>query len=198
MKLKYNLYIFWAVIGLCCISCSNKDDDHIPPAIQEPEKPAAPEIYNDLGFTPHVDGEPFNTYRGLVMAGYQGWFGAPGDGCPHSDHSNTAWYHYRENDRFEPGVLRNSIDFWPDMSEYETQYTPGKFILPNGEKATVFSSYDESTVMLHFKWMKDYGLDGVFMQRFVGEVINNPDGKAHFNKVLASAMKASNQYQRAI
>ena len=42
MKLKYNLYIFWAVIGLCCISCSNKDDDHIPPAIQEPEKPAAP------------------------------------------------------------------------------------------------------------------------------------------------------------
>ena len=46
--------------------------------------------------------------------------------------------------------------------------------------------------------MKDYGLDGVFMQRFVGEVINNPDGKAHFNKVLASAMKASNQYQRAI
>ena len=73
MKLKYNLYIFWAVIGLCCISCSNKDDDHIPPAIQEPEKPTAPEIYNDLGFTPHVDGEPFNTYRGLVMAGYQGW-----------------------------------------------------------------------------------------------------------------------------
>ena len=55
MKLKYNLYIFWAVIGLCCISCSNKDDDHIPPAIQEPEKPAAPEIYNDLGFTPHVE-----------------------------------------------------------------------------------------------------------------------------------------------
>lgn len=198
MKLKYNLYILWAVIGLCCISCSNKDDDYIPPAIQEPEKPADPEIYNDLGFTPHVDGEPFNTYRGLVMAGYQGWFGAPGDGCPHSVHSNTAWYHYRENDRFEPGVLRNSIDFWPDMSEYETQYTPGKFILPNGEKATVFSSYDESTVMLHFKWMKDYGLDGVFMQRFVGEVINNPDGKAHFNKVLASAMKASNQYQRAI
>ena len=79
------------------------------------------------------------------------------------------------------------------MSEYETQYTPGKFILPNGEKATVFSSYDESTVMLHFKWMKDYGLDGVFMQRFVGEVINNPDGKAHFYKGLSSAMISSIQ-----
>lgn len=105
---------------------------------------------------------------------------------------------YRENDMFEPGVLRNSIDFWPDMKEYEKQYTPGKFKYPNGEVATVYSAYDESSVLLHFKWMKEYGLDGVFMQRFVGEVINNPDGKDHFDKVLESAMKGSNTYQRAI
>ncbi len=184
------------IIGVT--SCGGSDDDYIPPAIDPPNKPDPTEIYNEPDFTLHKDGEPFDSYRGLVMTGYQGWFGTPDDGCSHAEHSNTAWYHYRENDMFEPGVLRNSIDFWPDMREYEKKYTPGKFILPNGEKATVFSSYDKSTVLLHFKWMKDYGIDGAFMQRFVGEVIDNPDGKDHFDKVLESAMEASNTHQRAI
>jgi hypothetical protein len=181
----------------------------IPPAIEPDPDPTPPveDVFNNLGFTPHVDGQPFDTYRGLVMAGYQGWFGAPGDGCSHAGHANTEWYHYRENEGFKPGVLRNSIDFWPDMSEYEIQYTPGDdgtsgrsehFLYPNGEKATVYSAYDKSSVLLHFKWMKDYGIDGVFMQRFVGEVIDNPDGKDHFDKVLESAMEGSNTHQRAI
>ena len=52
------------------------------------------------------------------MVGYQGWFGTPDDGCKHAEASNTGWYHYRENDMFKPGVLRNSIDMWPDMTEY--------------------------------------------------------------------------------
>ena len=200
MRLNKIYYLLLCTFLVCATSCGGSDDDIIPPAI-EPEKPDNPEpteIYNEPDFTPHKDGEPFDTYRGLVMTGYQGWFGAPGDGCSHSQHSNTAWYHYRENDMFEPGVLRNSIDFWPDMREYEKQYTPGKFILPNGEKATVYSAYDKSSVLLHFKWMKDYGIDGAFMQRFVGEVIDNPDGKDHFDKVLESAMEGSNTHQRAI
>lgn len=193
----FSLFISILILGF--ISCSG-EDNHIPPAITPPDKPNPPptEVYNEPDFTPHNEGEPFNSYRGLVMTGYQGWFCAPGSGCSHSNHQNTAWYHYRENEMFEPGVLRNSIDFWPDMREYEKQYTPGKFIYPNGEQATVFSSYDKSTVMLHYKWMKDYGIDGAFMQRFVSEVIDNSKGKDHFDKVLESAMEASNTHQRAI
>ena len=81
---------------------------------------------------------------------------------------------------------------WPDVSEYEKVYsTPFRFA--DGGVASVFSSYDESTVDTHFRWMKEYGLDGVFMQRFVGEV-KNPSGKNHFNKVLASATKAADKY----
>ena len=200
MRLNKIYYLVLCALLAGITSCGGGDDAFIPPAIEpdEPDPPTPEEVYNTPDFTPHVDGEPFDTYRGLVMAGYQGWFGAPGDGCSHSKHTNTQWYHYRENDMFEPGVLRNSIDFWPDMKEYEKQYTPGKFKYPNGEVATVYSAYDESSVLLHFKWMKEYGLDGVFMQRFVGEVINNPDGKDHFDKVLESAMKGSNTYQRAI
>jgi len=189
LKIKAALLIAVSVffLGACA-------EEEIPDAIQ---RPTQKETFNDLGFTPHKAGEMYDSYEGLVMAGYQGWFGTPGDGCVHATHSNTKWYHYRENDMFKPGVLQNSIDFWPDVSEYEKTYET-EFTLPNGKPAHVFSSYDESSVALHFKWMKDYGIDGVFMQRFVGEVVNNSEGKQHFNKVLASAMKASNTYQRAI
>jgi len=198
MKLKIFHYFAIGSILLFSITCG-ENEKPIPPAIKPPEPPPPPaEVFNKPDFIPHKEGEPFDSYRGLVMAGYQGWFGAAGDGCSHSNHKNTEWYHYRENDIFEPGVLRNSIDMWPDMREYEKQYTPGKFILPDGKKATVYSAYDKSSVTLHFKWMKDYGIDGVFMQRFVGEVVDNPDGKDHFDKVLESAMDASNTYQRAI
>ncbi len=189
------MFAFGAMIS----SCNDSDKDYIPPALDEIEDPEEPgeEIFNQFTFTPHVDGEPYETYRGLVMAGYQGWFGTPGDGCKHSEAPNTEWYHYRESDMFKPGVLRNSIDLWPDMSEYTKKYDTD-FVFPDGTTAQVYSAYDESSVLLHFKWMKDYGIDGVFMQRFVGEVIDNPQGEDHFNKVLASAMKGSDQYQRAI
>ncbi|MCM1139944.1 MAG: glycoside hydrolase family 71/99-like protein [Muribaculum sp.] len=184
------------VAGMTFSSCSDSDKDFIPPALDEVDKPTDGE-YNQIAFTPHVDGEPYTTYRGLVMAGYQGWFGTPGDGCKHNENKNTEWYHYRENDMFKPGVLRNSIDLWPDMSEYSKKYDT-EFRFADGTTAQVYSAYDESSVLLHFKWMQDYGIDGVFMQRFVGEVIDNPQGADHFDKVLASAMKGSDQYQRAI
>lgn len=130
----------------------------------------------------------YDSYKGLVMAGYQGWFNASGDGA------GRGFYHYQGKQGFKPGSC--SVDFWPEVSEYEKTY-PTRFRMANGDTARVFSSHDESTVNTHFKWMKQYGLDGVFMQRFVSE-IKNPKGKKHFNKVLSSAMKASTKYDRAI
>jgi len=221
MKLKAFCHFVLYSILLCAFSCSDGEKP-IPPPVKPPEPPPPPEdVFNIPDFTPHKDGDPFNSYRGLVMAGYQGWFcapesacthGTPGGICSHSKRENTKWYHYRESEQFAPGVKRNSIDMWPDMHEYEVRYTPGErlinissgdrvpahFMLPDGQRAEVYSNYDKSTVMLHFKWMKDYGIDGVFMQRFVGEVIDNPDGKDHFDTVLSHAMEASNIHQRAI
>ena len=199
MNLKKIYYlVLCALVACTTASCKDSNDDYIPPAL-EPEKPEVPvEPEDPRADVPiHVDGEPYTTYKGLLMTGYQGWFGTPGDGCSHANHKNTEWYHYRENDMFKPGVLRNSIDLWPDMSEYEIKYDT-EFKYPDGTTAQVYSAYDKSTVMLHFKWMQEYGIDGAFMQRFVGEVIDNPDGKDHFDKVLASAMDGSDQYQRAI
>ena len=200
-------YRYLALISILAAIASCEKPEEVIPGRVEPDPPKPEESsFNDLGITPHKDGDPYDTYVGLVMAGYQGWFGTPGDGSPMTAVPNQGWYHYRESEQFRPGVLRNSIDFWPDMSEYTKKYVVGDgdatgysspFILPDGSHATVFSSYDESTVLTHFKWMKEYGVDGVFMQRFVGE-IQDAKHKDHFDKVLEHAMKGSNQYQRAI
>jgi glycoprotein endo-alpha-1,2-mannosidase len=125
---------------------------------------------------------------GLIMAGYQGWFNAPEDGA------NRGWYHLTKDGRFEPGSC--TIDMWPEMTEYEVQHET-TFQYSDGSFAKIFSSNDESTVRLHFKWMKDYGIDGVFMQRFVAEV-KSESGLKHFNKVLKSASKAAMEYDRTI
>ncbi|NDP27055.1 MAG: xylosidase [Flavobacterium sp.] len=130
----------------------------------------------------------YTSYDKLVMAGYQGWFAAEGDD------SNRGWHHYDSKCGFAPGC--STIDMWPDMTEYSKKYvTP--FSFADHSKASLYSPYDESSIDLHFKWMKEYGIDGVHMQRFVSE-IKQPSGKRHFNKVLENALKASVKYGRAI
>ncbi|SFB90052.1 glycoside hydrolase family 71/99-like protein [Spirosoma endophyticum] len=130
----------------------------------------------------------YTRYKGLVMAGYQGWFAAQGDA------SERGWHHYQKQGKFEPGYA--SIDFWPDVKDYVTTYKTA-FRYANGDSAYVYSPYDETSVDLHFKWMREYGIDGVFMQRFLSE-IKSEKGKRHFNKVLANALKASKKYKRAL
>ena len=130
----------------------------------------------------------YDSYKGLVMAGYQGWFNAPDDGA------GRGWYHYTGKNGFRPGS--SSVDFWPDVKEYAKLYKT-EFKHKDGSPAYTFSSHDASTVDLHFNWMEQYGIDGVFMQRFIGE-IKNPKGKAHFNHVLNSATASAVKYNRAI
>jgi glycoprotein endo-alpha-1,2-mannosidase len=130
----------------------------------------------------------FPTYRGLIMAGYQGWFNAPEDGA------HLGWNHYATQGRFEPGFSK--VDFWPDVSEYAVRYKTS-FTLADGSPAYLFSNYDSQTVTLHFKWMKEYGLDGVFIQRSV-TALKNPENARHDDQVLAHAIKASKVYNRAI
>jgi len=105
-----------------------------------------------FGQNKHSSETLYPTYKGLIMAGYQGWFRAEGDGS-----QSTRYVYGNEN--------HSGIDVWPDVTEYEKTY-PTPFKLPNGHQARFFSSVDKSTIDLHFKWMQQYGIDGVFMQRF--------------------------------
>ncbi|HEU4551614.1 MAG TPA: glycoside hydrolase family 71/99-like protein [Chitinophaga sp.] len=131
----------------------------------------------------HNNNTLYPTYKGLIMAGYQGWFRAAGD--------NSAARHYAYGNE-----THSSIDAWPDVSEYEKTYeTP--FTLKDGSKARFFSSLDKSTVDLHFKWMQQYGVDGVFMQRFYN-VTKEGNGKKESAVILSNALEAASKYKRAI
>lgn len=130
----------------------------------------------------------YDSYKGLVMAGYQGWFNTPEDGA------NLGWRHYAGRSGFRPGSC--TVDMWPDMSEYSVSY-PTEFRFEDGNVATVFSSHDQSTIDTHFQWMKQYGVDGVFMQRFICDM-KRENIRRHFDHVLDCAMKSAEKHDRAI
>src|SRR5439155_7651381 len=94
------------------------------------------------------------TLVGKVLCGYQGWFTAPGDG------SGRGWRHYPAGGQFKPGSC--GIDLWPDVTELDDdEKYPTPFRLPDGKAAPVFSSYNGKTVLRHFQWMREHGIDGV-------------------------------------
>ena len=130
----------------------------------------------------------FQSLDGLVMAGYQGWFNAEDDGA------GLGWKHYAKNGEFRPG--RCSVEMWPDVSEYAKTY-PTEFRFADGSTARVFSSRDRSTTFLHFRWMQEYGIDGVFMQRFV-TTLRSEKGRENYDIILSNAVKAAEKYGRAI
>ena len=145
--------------------------------------------FNSNGQSKHGKTYKYANYDGLVMSGYQGWFRTPEDG------SGKGWGHYGSGGKFDKD--HNTIDFWPDVSEYKKTYETS-FKFADGTKARVFSSVDKSTTDLHFKWMKDYGVDGVFMQRFFNVARNYDDPKKSQDVILRNAMAAAEDNGRAI
>ncbi len=122
------------------------------------------------------------TLHQKVLCGYQGWFRCPGDG-------GGEWIHWsRSSSTIAPDTL--TFEMWPDMSEYTNQYPAPGFTYPNGFQAYLFSSQDPQTVDQHFDWMLDYGIDGVFVQRFVVGVADHP------TTVLDCARQAANRTGR--
>jgi hypothetical protein len=130
----------------------------------------------------------FPTYEGRVMCGYQGWFRAEGDG------SGEGWTHYSEHGPLTATSLHP--DFWPDVSEYAKTY-PTSLKNKDGSTVRVFSSVDQSTTDLHFKWMQEYGIDGVFVQRFFGG-LRTAESRKKSRVVLENAIRSSQKYGRAI
>jgi hypothetical protein len=59
----------------------------------------------------------------------------------------------------------------------------------------VFSSFNRPTVMRHFRWMAEYGIDGVFVQRFAAEVMRSK-GLRLSTSVLGYCREGANTYGR--
>jgi glycoprotein endo-alpha-1,2-mannosidase len=128
---------------------------------------------------------------GKVMCGYQGWFNCPDDG------SNPArgWVHWGAHGNFSPTDC--TVDFWPDMTEYSPSEKFLASAFYDGNDYYVFSSHNLTTVRRHFQWMADYGIDGVYLQRFANEVRKQTDSSFfHRNDVLDYCKDAANLYGR--
>jgi hypothetical protein len=127
---------------------------------------------------------------GKVTVGYQGWFSAAGDGSP-----VNSWGH-------------QNLEMWPDQSEYTNTYAGDPFKqggvvqapytgnLGNGTPAKMFSSYDQSTVNVHFRWMQEYGIDCAALQRFANEVTPGSTIKAQRDGMAVRVKNAAQTYGR--
>jgi len=124
-----------------------------------------------------------------LMMGYQGWFLCQGDGSAADD-----WRHWFRNST-DPSADQLNIDNWPDMSEYTQTYAT-RMTYPNRTRARLFSSHDESTTMIHFKWMKDYNIYGIYLQRFLGEAVGDPRFFEIRNNVLQNVINACRAHDR--
>jgi hypothetical protein len=139
---------------------------------------------------PSVRGADPSTLRGKVMTGYQGWFNCEGDGA------NLGWTHWARERRktFGPGNI--TVDLWPDVSEYDDdELYATAFTYEDGTTAKTFSSHNRKTVVRHFKWMADYGIDGAFVQRFTHSLYDETK-RYHKDKVLSNAREGANRHGR--
>jgi hypothetical protein len=120
---------------------------------------------------PHIafceDAKPIDatTLHRKVLCGYQGWFRCAGDAA------GLGWRHWSRDGR-AIGPKSVTVEMWPEMSEYgpTEQFPAGEFKTAEGKPATLFSSVHPDTVERHFRWMREYGIDGVFLQRFLVEL----------------------------
>ncbi|MDR1121021.1 MAG: xylosidase [Dysgonamonadaceae bacterium] len=187
--MKKYLFILMLLSGFFAGSCGDDtpvipEPEPEPPVVTPPDNPVNPNevVYDETGCL-------YTSYNKLVMCGYQGWFSCSGDP------TGMGWVHYPHEGALRPGSI--NIDFWPDMTEYEKKYVAPNFKYADDSQAYLFSSGDYSTVDLHFKWMKDYGIDGVFVQRFVSQTTGGA-AKTRVNMVLEHCLKAAKKYERAI
>jgi len=135
-------------------------------------------------------GSPVGDVVGKITVGYQGWFSAMGDGSP-----LNSWGH-------------DNLEMWPDASEYTNTYSGTPFSqagvgqpgytgnLGNGQPAKMFSSYDQSTVNTHFKWMQQYGIDCAALQRFANEISPGSAIKAQRDGMAGKVRTAAEAYGR--
>ena len=135
-----------------------------------------------------------STLRGKVLCGYQGWFRCPGDAA------NMGWIHWsRDSRRIAPATL--TFEMWPDLSEFpasDRHPAPG-FTHADGRPAELFSSDHPDTVLRHFRWMRDHGIDGVWLQHFLVDLPGGPssDRFASRSHVLGHVRIAARETGRA-
>jgi hypothetical protein len=126
---------------------------------------------------------------GKITVGYQGWFAATGDGSP-----INRWWHWSQDQSQAPSPTNQAIPAWPDMREYNTTFQTVYAKLGNGKPATLFSSYTQQTVDVHFLWMQQNQIDCAALQRFSPFGDEGPTRDAMAVKVRSAAEKYGRKF----
>ena len=129
-----------------------------------------------------------SSLEGKIVVGYQGWFSCPGDGS-----GLERWNHwgFRPDAKAPDAATKATVDLWPDVSEFAKDE---RFPAPVGGE--VFSSHHPKTVARHFQWMRDYGIDAAFVQRFAG-VLRDPKMARFTDAVLSHCQAGAEANGRA-
>lgn len=133
-----------------------------------------------------VDAEGFLS---KTTAGYQGWFAAQGDSSTLGE-----WSHWS---RSVPSANNITFEVYPDTREYHPDdlFDSGLGRLGDGRPAQLFTSASPRVTDLHFRWMKENGIDGAGLQRFVGPLAD-PRHFAFRNQVTRNVRAAAEAHGR--
>lgn len=102
-----------------------------------------------------------NNLIGKTTAGYQAWFHA-------SDDLDHGWGHW--SNRAAPETGNVHPEMFPDLSEYPVEALHASRFepYPDGRAVGFYDGHDPRAIDVHFRWMQEYGVDGVGVQRFYG------------------------------
>jgi len=132
---------------------------------------------------PAVSAGSYSEFTGKSVAGYQVWFTA--------GNASSGWVHWSGNT--PPAANKTHVEIYPDVTEYaEADLVQTALAnLGNGTLSKLFTSSNKTVIDKHFQWMKDYGVDGVAVQRFIGSIggaiINSPNSASLKIKQAAEA-----------
>lgn len=132
---------------------------------------------------PTVSSSSYSEFIGKSVVGYQAWF--------KTGNATSGWNHWSGSAPPAPNKL--SFEIYPDVTEYlDTDLAQTSLAnLGNGNPSKLFNSTNKTVIDTHFKWMKDYGIDGAAVQRFIGgiggAILNSPNSAAIKIKQAAEA-----------
>jgi hypothetical protein len=128
------------------------------------------------------------TLHQKIVFGYQGWF------CTDKA-ANLGWTHW--SSKTPPSATSANFDLFPDVKDYAASALSNNTLLTSKITGQSMYLYDSLEVVdVHFSWMKEYGIHGVAVQRFVSQLVV-PRRRDRNDQVLLACMRAAEKYSRA-
>jgi hypothetical protein len=132
-----------------------------------------------------LDAVDATTLHRKLLFGYQGWFGCPGDGS-----LLDRWQHWFRTGAATAAALR--VDMWPDLADLpERERCQTSLTMPDGRTAQLYSAYRAAAVDMHFRWLRDYDLAGVLLQRFTTNL--DDDRVRDFRDTVARNVRSASE-----